>query len=70
MRDFLPGVVSLLELLAVLEGGEEVASGVKVLGNQFIRGKQALGVTRRVEACIRRSRWCVGWWEFSARLFK
>jgi len=45
-RDFLPDLESLGHLLAILEGGEPVASRAEVLGDGTIGGEESLGVTR------------------------
>ena len=41
---------SFFHLLTVLGGGEQVASRAKMLRDRSIRSKEALGVTRRLEA--------------------
>ena len=68
-RDFLPsGIVG--PSLGDRLGGEAVASRSEVLGDGTIRGEEALGMTQEIKPCMRRSRWRVGWWEFSARLLR
>jgi hypothetical protein len=49
-RDFPPDLESLCQLVAVVVGGEQVASRSAVLGNRPIRREKALGVPWRFEA--------------------
>jgi hypothetical protein len=43
----------------------------EMFGNGPIGGEKALGVCPAdLNRCMRRSRWRVGWCEFSARLFR
>jgi hypothetical protein len=43
---------------------------IKVQGDVAKRGEEPLSVPGEVKYFTARSRWRVGWWEFSARLFK
>jgi hypothetical protein len=60
----------LSHFLAVGRGRQKMPARAQVRRNGPIGSKKALGVSWRLESCMRRSRCRVGWWEFSARLLK
>ena len=68
--DIAPGLKGTVTGGSMVDGGQEVATELEVVVDLTMAGEEPLGMPRRLDRCICRSRRRVGWCETSAQLLR